>query len=1184
MVLEALEPRRLLTIVFDAHYGAETVHDNGSDVLSDVPVYLIFWGPTWNQPGGPASAPVVAAAETIMNSIYLSGVSQYRPNIGIANLGGVAFDTSSPNNGFSEADIGNVVANAIGAGNVPDPYEMTPKPLFLVVTPPGILSDSPTAGSYHDVRVVFHGNPADPIELRCEGWIQDNGNIDATSTFISHELVEAVTNPYSAYPKTPLAAYSSITTDHGASWPFGGDHELADAEAQLYTYRIKGVQVQSYWSAYNNAYIVPDGTVHQFEVDPTVNAQGQITGGTLIIRGDQFQVNTYDQILIEATAAGGIEAKLNGETVQFDPGQITSVVVEAGGGVNQIYVPTVTTGVSVTVKTSTGTDLVWVGSNGNARGIQGAIKLVSTNGRGQSYLTINDSSDTKGRSISVDDHSVTGLTPAPITFDPTDLGGLVVESGKGNDTVTVKDTADNALHPTTTINTGQGLDSVQVRATHGALVVDAGASTAQVTIGFPFPEFGFSVTSGIHGPVKVQASLNGSVSLTIDDHGNDISRWATLGNNTLTGFAPAPISWTPTATGRGGVSSVQILGGNAGNTFTVMDTSLMEYPTQLITGGGNDSVNVWGTTGALVVNEGAGQNFASLGKAGNVDAIKGQVKIGGAGSVQVLINDALNPVAKTITLFTSPLLFMGVPVGRTTTVTGLAPANILLDSDLTGTNGVNALSVFGGEGGNTFTANGVGPFQYPVELSTGSGNDWVYVPATISPLNIDAVAGNDTVVLGRDAQQVSGNVAKLLGDVTVTNTSGKTALILDDGADMSFRAPILYSGAVTALAPAQVRYTPGQVDSVLIQGSAAADIYNVISTPWGTSLTINGGVANDTLNLGNNTDGLDEILGPVTFNGGSGANTLNVNDAATAQSHYATLTNSSYVVSHLPATTFSGLHQMNVALGKATEDVTLALPLPTFAVSIKGGTGTDTLTGANVSNSWIIDGPNAGTLGNVSFKAIANLCGGTGRDVFKRLPGGSLTGSLTGGGAPVGINDWLDESAFSTPLAVNLTTGVASGIVGGVDQIEGVLGGNGNDVLVGGSAPCVLVGGVGSDHLTAGTGRAILIGGGGGDILNGGPDDDILIGNKTAYDANTAALDAILSEWSQVGATYANRIATIRAGVGPNKQYRLDATTVIDDQAVDVLTGNGGNDWFWATTSGPFKDKLTDRTASEVVN
>ena len=71
-------------------------------------------------------------------------------------------------------------------------------------------------------------------------------------------------------------------------------------------------------------------------------------------------------------------------------------------------------------------------------------------------------------------------------------------------------------------------------------------------------------------------------------------------------------------------------------------------------------------------------------------------------------------------------------------------------------------------------------------------------------------------------------------------------------------------------------------------------------------------------------------------------------------------------------------------------------------------------------------------------------------------------------------------------------------------------------------------------------------------------------------------MNQILAVWTAPD-TYNNRVAALRAGNGAPK---LDATTVMDDGAVDHLFGGPGLDWFFA---GP-TDVLHGKVNSEQTN
>jgi Ca2+-binding RTX toxin-like protein len=159
-------------------------------------------------------------------------------------------------------------------------------------------------------------------------------------------------------------------------------------------------------------------------------------------------------------------------------------------------------------------------------------------------------------------------------------------------------------------------------------------------------------------------------------------------------------------------------------------------------------------------------------------------------------------------------------------------------------------------------------------------------------------------------------------------------------------------------------------------------------------------------------------------------------------------------------------------------------------------------------------------------------------------------------------------------------------VAGSITLPAWLYGGDGNDRLKGGGGNNVLVGGAGDDLLLGGGGQNLLLGGLGADTLTAGSGDDLLIGGTTAFDANEAALAAILAEWTS-GRDYATRIANLSGtGTGPrnNGNCFLIASgpnaTVCDDAAVDVLNGGAGMDWFFASLA---QDLLHGQHNSEIV-
>ncbi|CAN5294225.1 calcium-binding protein [soil metagenome] len=285
------------------------------------------------------------------------------------------------------------------------------------------------------------------------------------------------------------------------------------------------------------------------------------------------------------------------------------------------------------------------------------------------------------------------------------------------------------------------------------------------------------------------------------------------------------------------------------------------------------------------------------------------------------------------------------------------------------------------------------------------------------------------------------------------------------------------------------------------------------------------------------------------------------------------------------------LHGVQILVGGAANDTFNVSDNSDFAGTIDGGSGTDRInfsayssgnltvnvTGINVGNATSSDSTSPVSIS--SFTSVENLTGGSGNDSVNLAVTGRLTGTLDGG---VGT-DLLSYATYTSSVSVNLATGAATNVNGGVSNVENATGGSGNDYLAGslsnnllsgGAGHDIMLGGAGDDTLNGGDGNDILIGGPGADTLNGGNNDDILIGGTTTYDANTNALNAIRAEWSS-SSDVAVKVARIRgfgARGGLNGGYTLTATSVNDDGTSDSLNGDAGNDWAW--------DLGSDSTAS----
>jgi hypothetical protein len=249
-------------------------------------------------------------------------------------------------------------------------------------------------------------------------------------------------------------------------------------------------------------------------------------------------------------------------------------------------------------------------------------------------------------------------------------------------------------------------------------------------------------------------------------------------------------------------------------------------------------------------------------------------------------------------------------------------------------------------------------------------------------------------------------------------------------------------------------------------------------------------------------------------------------------------------------------------------------PLPPHGLIDSGGAGTDTLVGSNADTIWSITGANTGNIAGlgVTFNGAESLTGGSGRDVFHFAALGGLSGAINAGAG----NNWLDFSA-SGSVVVNLTTGVASHVAGGVHGVNNVIGSAaGASKLTGNSSGGVLLGKGTGNTIIAGAGRTLIIGGIGVNTLKGGAADDLIVNGRTTYDGNFATLEAILSIWQDTAKSYSQRIAALQAA-GPDRLAIGVSVFVSPGQSASglgprlgtgnfvyqsTIYGNGGSDWF----------------------
>jgi hypothetical protein len=894
-------------------------------------------------------------------------------------------------------------------------------------------------------------------------------------------------------------------------------------------------------------------------------------------------------------------------------------------------VPATSTNTLALIGSSDADTLIVDGSGGNPAPLGG----LSFDGKGGTNIaTFNDQTNAAASVWQISDKNVTrtytdttAMPPATVTaaLAYANVQSLTVNCGRGNQ-VNVA-----SLSAATTVNTGAGNDNITAGAGSNrldgltrSLTVNAGAGTDVLTVNDQANDFGSnylvtsalvrrqfwgsSITIAYSGMERLALNtglLNDTVAL--QSVGIPMALATGNGNDSVVTTWPntVPTSATPLTIDAGsGTDSLSIndQANVTGGTYTVTTTgvtrnvsgttSAITYQgmTNLVltTGPGGDHVNVESTPGPTTVSTGDGADVVNVaGQARNLDVIGGTLTInGGIGSNQLQINDQANAHATTWQL-------TGTSIDRTYTVSGQPR----IDLGITYSN-IQTLAVH-----------------------AGSGNDTAYVRGTTAATTVDIAGGYDTFNVGNAANRLD----DVQGALTVQGGAGTNFLNVNDQGTTAPRQYSLTANTLTRSGAAQISYSGMTAfnlngGSGTVNGTAGSSTFDFLSTSapgtqvytglgddrvnlvasTATSLVVEDGGGADTIVLGSKAqsyDGtaaslggnLDGLTGGVTV--GSYSGHLVVDDSGDTKAHpavrlvdteirgltppglirYGAYTTDFYFGSGGNTITVAGTNDlgslMDVHTGTGADTVTVAIANDTYyhtlrvdgqsddALTIDDSALTNgyTYTLTDTSVSRVLQGSLIPTAISYAGVKSVTLRTGSGDDVFQvNSTPASIPLTVNGGTG----NNLLDYSAYASAVTVNLATGQATGFTGGISNIAAVLG----------SAF--------ADHLTGDGGRNVLIGNAGADVLTGGAGDDLLISGTTTYGSNVAALLAIVREWARTDATYAARVADLSNGGGLNGSYVLNATTLPDDGAVDVLTGGADSDWFLANAQDTLLDSM----------
>lgn len=1007
--------------------------------------------------------------------------------------------------------------------------------------------------------------------------------------------------------------------------------------------------------AQGNPFLNVDGSaaadILQLSVDPANAARFQV----ITTSGGLTSTQTFDRTVL-----------VNGLQRSVD-----LVKMDGKGGIDTIIVRKVLQGVRVEATTDSA-DTLSVGDGGRVNDINGDVVF-----KGNGTLVVDDVNSGLARQVALSATEVQfqaaagfqGVT-GKVKFNGASPSQLTIVTSSGADVITVSGTPAGAA---TTLRTGAGADQITVLGTTGALTIESGTGNDAITVGSAAASL-----DAVRGKVTVKGQGD-SDTLTVNDLAALTTPPSPLGPFAQVQHLPINVTIDNDSVTR----NRQVTFGQGLLQQTVPFSATIEYDAvenlffnanssvALNPGGIANVINVEGLSAAQTTVTGSSRNDAiSISPtARNLDNVSGNP----LSPRSLSINAGLGADQLTLNDQNAPASFFGVGVSITDqsvtrsrvaslSVFGQLTASISYDAveQLTynaATNSANTVSVLstklgtpttvnGGSASDTFRlgkadkglddlkgavvinggANGASGDQLILDdLKSAAAQTYTVTSTKVTRAGVDITYGTvESVTLNASERGSTVNVestsapltVQLAGPRDVSNvvnvsptarTLNAIAGALDvrgsDGLDQLFvfdqnsPAPsplgsprgvvtvtdrlvtrqlqtvfqVLGQQTIVPGPTASIRYSA--VDELTFNASNLPNVISVQSTASGTITRVNGGLAGDIFTLGSDAKGLDDVKGGVFLNGLGGADNLTVNDKAAAAGRVITLSTftlgNALAASGVALIAFDTIESMVFSASDHNDTFTL-LSAPANPVTFKGNGGSDKLVGPNQANVFTISDNNKGDLnGDLFFESVENLTGGSQADAFKFANGKGLTGKIDG----LAGRDTLDFSAYTTSVTVDLTqnraTNVFAGAVGGIANIENAFGGSAGDTLVGNALANILVGNGGADDLQGRGGRDLMIGGNGQDTLvaNGdgvinGLDESILIGGRTSFDANLAALEAVLAEWTSARDFDTRVLNILGVGTGPRAngntflKFAGQDQTVFGDNATDLLTRN----------------------------
>ena len=308
---------------FAPDYTVTSTTDGGGKVLTDVEVILIFWGSFWATTPSPtpSSDTYKQAIEGIVTGPYMSGLRQYR-GVGQGTLiYSEVYTGTDPKDLYTDSDVVTLITDRLNNNSSMPAPAAGHNRFYAVIAPKGIRNSNTGFAGQHQ-SFTYKGVKG------YYAWVDNTGSLtghDCTTKVLSHELVEACTNP-----DVDTSNNGILVNGKDSSGKSITNDEIGDTcNDQFFTLDMNGVQcsVQAYWSKADNICLLPTGSA-TFWVDKNTfgwdEVQDIIKNGGLVTKAFWLVVEGFSEDSFNALSAGvafptGPFASVQGVTIAQNP-------------------------------------------------------------------------------------------------------------------------------------------------------------------------------------------------------------------------------------------------------------------------------------------------------------------------------------------------------------------------------------------------------------------------------------------------------------------------------------------------------------------------------------------------------------------------------------------------------------------------------------------------------------------------------------------------------------------------------------------------------------------------------------------------------------------------------------------------------------------------------------------------